>query len=336
MADIDYFAIDYERLCHEVYDRVYREQNRWDLRSYSSEYRRLAQQTQQVVDRYTTEGEAYLINLRHTNREMFNVLKSWTSEAYKELQDILRGGQRSHRNDDPKTLYFTVTKTLSRYLNNIGLSYFFRRERRRLYRLFFSGFRMRQYTGFQERQLNDTVIQDVSSLLQRWNDVIYRAPRFSSKVIMYRGFAWHACDQIKRLRIGERFTEHGYTSLSICYGVARFFASKHHDGEGYIAAIEVTQHTPICWIEPISLATNPHEYEGLLGCGAVFEMIGHHYFRIVGYNRVQSSAEWLLRDRVGLVSQFTGFGDDSDDQRLLRHPDHKKTFKFSGNPTIIA
>ena len=60
---------------------------------------------------------------------MFYILKSWTLQAYKELQDILRGGQRPHRNNDPKTLYFTVTKALTKYFNNVGISYFFRHER---------------------------------------------------------------------------------------------------------------------------------------------------------------------------------------------------------------
>ena len=327
---IDPTEIDFNRLCHEIYNDVYR-RNQWDTGGWGNRYIQDAQRTQRNVEEYTNAGEMYLMHLDVNDNNMFELLRTWTSNKYKDLQDILRGGQRSPRRDDPKTLLFTVKKTLTRWLNTVGISYFFRRERRNLYERFFRGWGL--INNFDARQMDERVLTDMSNLLANWNEVIYRSPRFSHKVIMYRGYSGIAANEMRRLNNGDRFTEHGFMSLSISYGIAQWFASFVEGDTGYVAAFEITPSTPICWIEPLSIMTNPREYEGLLSCGAVFEKIGRNYFRIVGYNRTRNTAQWLLQDAPGIIGRYFGFGDNDND--LLKKPDRKRTFNFSGNKVDI-
>ena len=304
--------------CHEIYDSLYRN-NQKSPRRWTSRQDNALVQTYNVIEHWIHDGNIYLQDLHDNDNLMYNILVQWTTMNFKDIQDILRGGLRTFRKEDP---FFTLIKNaLVGKLKDMGYTYFFKQQRKALYDAFFRGWNIRK--SFDANKMDETVITDMSNILKRWNDVIYNAPRYKNKVIMYRGFKQGIAKKLKNMKIGERHTEYGFTSLSLSYNTAKRFFTKPLEwlGYGYVAGFEITPHTPICWIAPLNKVDGL--YEGLLCCGAVFEKIGRHYFRIVGYDRTRNTVEWLMQDNPNNA----GFGKKKE--RLLRKPDRSSSFKFA-------
>ena len=351
------FPFEIYKLCHFIYDPVYRNNQQEAYVTTPAQLRMFedaVRNTHRIISFWTRRCTSYLSSMknREMDRGMHHILVEWTDKHFKDLQDILRGGQKSYRSGEQQTLLKIAKKSLTRMLNNVGISYFFRRERRALYDAFFKGWKINQ--SFDSKQMDHMVIGDISNLLQSWNEVLYEAPRLQEKIIMYRGFSFDICEHLKTLRVGDTFTEYGFMSLSINRGTAEQYASYHTDGVGYVAGFEITPHTPILYIESISKA-NPREYEGLICCGAVFEKIGYNYFRIKGYDRTRTTAEWIAQDSPSVFGRIFGFGKKQKLMKesetftfsstdipshvkvnkrkhsgLLKEPEHTDTFTFSG------
>ena len=310
--------------CHEIYDYVLRT-NQKSPQHWTSQQDNALVRTYYLIEHWIHDGNIYIQDLRDNDKFMYSILRSYTSMNYLHVQGLLREDLKHFATDDG---FFTLIRNaLATKLKDMGYTYYFKQQRKALYDAFFRGFGFRE--SINANRMNETVITDISNLLKRWNDVIYNAPRFKDKIIMYRGFSLGIAKKLKNMKIGERHTEYGFTSLTLNYQITKRFAGVgilDWIGYSYIAGFEITQHTPICWLAPLS--GKPEQCEGLLCCGAVFEKIGANYFRIVGYDRTRTTVEWLIRDNPNNA----GFGKKK--KRLLRKPDRSSSFTFAPSDMI--
>ena len=176
---------DIRRNCHEIYDSLYRN-NQKSPPAWTSRHDNALVRTYDLIEQWTHDGNIYIHDLRDNDKFMYDILAQWTTNHYQDIQNILRGGVRQFIwYEHP---FFTLIKNaLIRKLKDMGYTYFFKQQRKALYNAFFKGWNI--HKSVNANKMHETVLTDISNLLKRWNDVIYNAPRFKDKIIMYRAIA---------------------------------------------------------------------------------------------------------------------------------------------------
>ena len=84
---------DIRRNCHEIYDSLYRT-NQKSLRHWTSRHDNALVQTYDLIEQWTHEGNIYIQDLRDNDQFMYDILHQWTTNHYQDIQNILRGGVR--------------------------------------------------------------------------------------------------------------------------------------------------------------------------------------------------------------------------------------------------
>ena len=265
---------DIRHNCHEIYDSVYRN-NQKSIPVWTSRHDRALVRTYDLIEQYTHEGNIYLRDLHDNDKFMYDTIKQYCTINFLYVQNLLRGNMKGLELVWYEYPLITVIKyALTTKLKDMGYTYLFKQQRKKLYDAFFRGWNFRKSVN--ANNMNPTVLTDISNLLKRWNDVIYNSPRYKDKVIMFRGFRFGIAKKLRNMKIGERHTEYGFTSLSLNYKTAQHYTFRlGWLGYGYVAGFEVTPHTPLLWIDPMN---GWNKWEAILCCGAVFEKIGANSF----------------------------------------------------------
>jgi len=269
---------DIRHNCHEIYDSVYRN-NQKSIPVWTSRHDRALVRTYDLIEQYTHEGNIYLRDLHDNDKFMYDTIKQYCTINFLYVQNLLRGNMKGLELVWYEYPLITVIKyALTTKLKDMGYTYLFKQQRKKLYDAFFRGWNFRKSVN--ANNMNPTVLTDISNLLKRWNDVIYNSPRYKDKVIMFRGFKFDIAKKLKNMKIGERHTEYGFTSLTLNYKIAQQYTIGlgwlgYGYVAGYVAGFEITPHTPLLWIDPMN---GWNKWEAILCCGAVFEKIGANSF----------------------------------------------------------
>ena len=112
------------------------------------------------------------------------------------------------------------------------------------------------------KAITNHTTERVSMMFDRMNDVIINAPR-TSDFFIYRGFK--SKDRILKMKVGDTLTDHGFMATSLLLNSATDFA----DEDGVVINIEVTENTPLLYINYIS--RHYGEEECLLPSGALIQ-----------------------------------------------------------------
>ena len=121
---------DIRHNCHEIYDSVYRN-NQKSPSVWTSRHDRALVRTYDLIEQYTHEGNIYLRDLRDNDKFMYDNIQQYTTMNFLNVQNLLRGGvQQFVPYGEP--LFTVIKNALIRKLKDKGYTYFFRQQRKAL------------------------------------------------------------------------------------------------------------------------------------------------------------------------------------------------------------